>query len=212
MKRTVLMLLVLTESLFAAHPLATDDPGTVAPRRTELEINYDNAAGEPESRVHSTGVSVKHGLTGWLDAGVSLPAALSSAQDAGTDTVSWGVKINPVKDLFALTVSNDIGSRAYFFNGVVALPVEKGRAHFNAGYRYGGGRDAPNGAVYRLAGERGVGRADIVAEICHDGSVFSDWLAGVRYRLGGTCFVDAGAGRDLAGDADRLTLGFHTEF
>lgn len=213
MKRVrVVMLLFLVSQSYAAHPLSTDDAGIVGTSAIEVEAGYETTKSAGASRGQVSGVSIKSGISERMDIGVSIPYTIAPLNAENCGNASLGLKFSLMKDILALSISNEAGAKAYFMNGILSWPMENMNLHLNAGYQSSGDPDIEGAAVYRLAYERCFTTIDLVGEVYHNGVDAGEWLVGVRYGFEKIGFVDMAAGMDFNGETDTLVCGFHTEF
>ncbi len=214
MKKIAIMMvtLLMGSPLFAAHPLATDDAATVPVQGFELEIGYDNCIPELGERTRTGCFSLKHGVSERVDIGIAIPYAIEPQLQERFGNALWGLKFNLLKDLFAVTVTNEMGGKHYLVNGILSRSYGRISGHFNAGYQTSGDPDIAGAALYRLAGVYEFERIDVVGEASHDDGEFIEWLGGLRYKMGKIGFFSLAAGRTWRGDGDKASFGFHTEF
>ncbi|MBU0951776.1 MAG: TonB-dependent receptor [Elusimicrobia bacterium] len=205
-------LLLFNSILFAAHPLATDDAGTVDVAKHEMEVGYDNSKVGNDLRNISSGLSLKQGLTERMDIGVSFPYQMDPTQDERFGEAVLGVKFALVKDVFALTFSNELGEKEYLINGIYTKEFSKAVVHFNLGYSATGDPTIKGAAVYSSAFEIPVNKFDLIGEVAGDTNDNNTWLLGARYRITENIVVDAGYGRSFNTSDDKTILGFHCEF
>jgi len=120
----------------AARPLNTDDAGTVAVNKFELDLGYgDESVGEIN---RGFSLLLRHGITERLDLYVGTECQLKP--ESGLDEVNIGFKgvLIPVKGNFpgfSLSVNLEPGQSEYFINAILSQPWgEKLLLHFNLGY------------------------------------------------------------------------------
>jgi len=208
----VCCLFLLSSVLFAARPLATDDAGAVDAAKHELEIGYDGCQGENYLRSGSCGFSLKQGITERMDVGVSFPYQIDPAQDERFGKAVLGVKFSLVKDVFALTFSNELGEKQYFFNGIFTKEFSKAAVHFNLGYSATGDAAIKGSTGYSSAFEIPGEKFDVVGEVSGDTDNNNTWLLGIRYKVTENIIVDTGYGKSFNAPDDKTTFGFHCEF
>jgi len=198
--------------VFAAHPLTTDDIGTVDIGKYELELGYDNCKEETELRNHSCGLSLKHGITEKMDIGVSFPYQIKpkSAEPLGTATL--GFKFLLLKDVFALTVNNELGSSEYFINGIFTREINPITVHANVGYLASGDENTAGEISYSSAFEYPLPKIDLVGEVVGEKIGWQNYLLGVRYKIAEAIFVDFAYGNGFRNTEDKISFGFHMEF
>lgn len=197
---------------FAAYPLATDDAGTVQPNGFELEASYDAFKDEANSRSQNLGVSFKHGITDRFDIGFSFPCRLHPDVVERIGEASLGLKFSIVEDLLAFSVTNELGEKEYFLNGILSKEFGALKTHLNAGYLSTGEEDKKGKASYGLAAEYPLKKYEAVAELKGEEGGAGFFLLGLRYRLKESFFISAGTARALEADRYRFTGGFHLQF
>ena len=199
-------------SLFAAHPLATDDIGTVDVGKYELEVSYDNCKEETESRNHSCSLSLKHGLTEKMDIGISFPYQIEPKSAEPFGNIAVGVKFLLLKDIFALTANNELGSSEYFINGIFTQEINPITVHANIGYTISSDKNKEGEISYCSAFEYSFPKIDLVGEVLGDKVGFQNYLLGVRYKISEGIFVDCAYGNGFKNTEDKFSFGFHMEF
>jgi len=198
--------------LFAAHPLTTDDIGTVDAGKYELEVGYDNCKGESELRNHSGGISLKHGVTEKMDIGISFPYQIEPKPAEPFGTTTLGFKFLLVKDIFALTVNNELGLSEYFINGIFTREINPITVHANIGYAVSGDENAEGEIIYSSAVEYPMEKIDVVGEIVAEKIGLQNWLLGLRYKLGEITSLNCAYGNGFRNTDEKIAFGFHTEF
>jgi len=201
-----------SSSLFAAHPLTTDDIGTVDFGKYELEMGYDNFKGETESRNQSFGLSLKRGLTEKMDIGISFPYQIEPKPEEPFGNITLVIKFLLLKDIFALTVNNELGSSEYFINGIFTREISPITVHANIGYTVSGDKNKKGEMSYSTAFEYSFPKIDLVGEVLGDKVGFQNYLLGVRYKIAETIFVDCAYGNGFRNTEDKFSFGFHIEF
>lgn len=197
---------------FAAYPLATDDAGTVQHNSHELEASYDTFKDETDSSSQNLGVSFKHGITDKFDIGFSFPCRLHPGVVERVGEASLGLKFSLVKDLLAFSVTNELGKKEYFLNGIFSREFGALKTHMNAGYLSTGDEDKKGLASYGLAAEYPLNKYEAVAELKGEEGGAAFFLLGLRCKLKESLFISAGAARHLEAGRYRFTGGFHLEF
>lgn len=96
---------------FAAYPLATDDAGTVKQNSFELESGYDNSKDHENLTSQASAFSFKHGVTERLDVGIAVPYQIKPSRDERMGAASMAFKFSLVKDVVAMTFSNELGEK-----------------------------------------------------------------------------------------------------
>ncbi|MFH1824388.1 MAG: hypothetical protein ABH873_04085 [Candidatus Firestonebacteria bacterium] len=197
---------------FAAHPLTTDDIGTVEIGKYELEIGYDNCKSEDTDRNHSCGLSLKHGLTEKMDIGISFPIQVEPKYAEQLGKASLGLKFLLIKDILAFSISNELGSKEYFINSIVSTEISPVTLHFNFGYKATGDESVRGEIIYSSAFECPIEKIDLVGEIIGEQIGVQNWLLGIRYKIVETIFVDCAYGNGFRKADEKISFGFHTEF
>jgi len=196
---------------FAAHPLTTDDIGTVDIGKYELELSYDNCKGT-ESRNQSFGLSLKHGLTEKMDIGISFPYQIKPKPAEPFGNIAVGIKFLLLKDISALTVNNELGSSEYFINGIFTREINPITVHANIGYASSGDKNKKGEISYSSAFEYSFPRIDLVGEVLGDKEGFRDYLLGLRYKISEGVFVDCAYENGFKNTENKVSFGFHMEF
>jgi len=195
----------------AAYPLATDDAGTVSRGGYELEAGYDSAKDAENLTNQSSAFSFKHGVTEKMDLGLALPYQIHPAGAEKLGAASLALKFSLVRDIAAVSLSNELGEKDYFLNAIYSKEFSAVKLHLNAGYLSTGDETA-KGAGYGLALEYPMGKLEAVGEAQgHEGGE-GEALAGLRYRIKDALFVAGGLARDFSHGHTRLTAGLHFEF
>ncbi len=198
---------------FAAHPLTTDDIGTVEVGKYELEIGYDNCKNQGELRNHSCGLSLKHGISRKLDIGISFPYQIEPKPAERLGRVSLSFKFLLIEEFFAFTLSNELGSEEYLINGILTHGVSSWVVHFNLGYQATGDENTKGEMLYSSALEYSpMNKIDFVGEVLGEETGFQNWLLGMRCKISDVCFFDIAYGSGFRETNEKIAFGFHTEF
>ncbi len=197
---------------FAAYPLATDDAGTVKRDSCELEASYDDYRDEADLASRAGGLSFKHGVTDRMDIGLSLPYRFRPETEGRVGAASLALKFSLVPDRLAFSVSNELGEKEYFLNGILSGEFGALKAHLNAGYLSSGDETTAGSASFGIAAEYPLSRYAAVAELRSEEGGSGEALLGLRYALREGLFVSAGGARRLEAARYRFTCGFHMEF
>jgi hypothetical protein len=198
---------------FAAHPLTTDDIGTVEEGKYELEIGYDNCKNQGEPRNHSCGLSLKHGISQKMDIGISFPYHIEPKPAERLGRVSLSFKFLLIEEFFAFTLSNELGSEEYFLNGILTREISSSVVHFNLGYQATGNENAKGEMFYSSAFEYSpMDEIDLVGEVLGEEIGFQNWLLGVRCKISDVCFFDIAYGIGFRETNEKIASGFHIEF
>jgi hypothetical protein len=210
----ILCWVVLMNSFsFAAHPLTTDDIGTVEVGEYELEIGYDNCKNQGELRNHSCGLSLKHGISRKLDIGISFPYHIEPKPAERLGRVSLSFKFLLIEEFFAFTLSNELGSEEYLINGILTREISSWVTHFNLGYQATGNENAKGEMLYSSALEYSpMNKIDLVGEVLGEETGFQNWLLGMRCKISEVCFFDIAYGNGFRETNEKIASGFHMEF
>ena len=203
---------ILGSVLFVAHPLTTDDIGTVEIGKYELEVGYDNCKDENIFRNHSCGLSLKHGITEKMDIGISFPYQIKPKPAEPLGTTTLGFKFLLLKDIFALTVNNELGSSEYFINGIFTREIQPINVHANIGYAVSGDENTAGEIIYSSAFEYPLSKIDLVGEVVAEKIGLQNWLVGLRYKLGEVTSLNCAYGNGFRITNEKIAFGFHTEF
>lgn len=208
----VILLAVVVNSGFAAYPLATDDAGTLAVGGYEFEAGYDNCKDENELINRNCGVSFKHGITEKMDLGISFPWQVEPVKEENMGAAALTLKFALVKDMVAVTFTNEFGEKGYFVNAIYSKEFPVVVCNLNAGYCSSGDETVRGSCSCGASAEFPVKRFDIVAEVQGQEGGNGSGLAGLRCRITDAFFVAAGASKAFTTDENKVTGGFHFEF
>ena len=197
---------------FAALPLTTDDAGVVDLGKYELESGYSNDRTEDTMRNNSCGFSLKQGITERMDVGISFPYQIKPKQTEPLGGASFGLKFSLIKELLALSLSNELGEKEYFINGILSKDMNFATMHVNLGYLASGDEDVRGSTVYSWAFEHPVGKVDIVGEMLGEEENFNDWLLGGRYNINNISALSFGYGNGFKKTDEKIIIGLHTGF
>jgi hypothetical protein len=206
------VLLISARCVFSAYPLATDDAGTVKVGGYEFEAGYDNCRDENDLINRNCGVSLKHGVTEKMDIGISFPYQVDPAKNENMGEASFSLKFTLIKDMVAVTFTNEVGEKDYFINAIYSKEFSFIKFNVNAGYSSTGDETAKGAGSYGASAEFPVKKFEIIGEVQGQECGKGNGLAGIRYRITDAFFVAAGASKVFAMDENKLTGGFHFEF
>ena len=108
---TSTLVVLLCTPMFAAHPLATDDAGTVAPATNELEATYDTRHIPGTHRTHSSDITLKQGITNRMDIGINVPYQIDPPCEERFGCVSLLVKMSLIEELLTFSIANEMGEK-----------------------------------------------------------------------------------------------------
>jgi hypothetical protein len=206
-----LLFLVACNS-FAAYPLATDDAGIVKKGSYEFETGYDNCKDQNDLVNRSCGVSFKYGAAERMDIGISFPYQIEPEVDEKFGSAALAFKFSFIKNIFAVSFSNELGEKDYFINGIYTKEFSFVECSLNAGYLSTGDETVKGAGSYGLSVSAPVNSFDIVGEIQGQEGGTCDGLIGVRYHITDSLFIASAVSREFTSNSDRLTGGFHFEF
>jgi hypothetical protein len=198
--------------LFAAYPLATDDAGTVTQNGYEFEACYDNCKDENELMNRSCGISFKHGVTDRMDIGISFPMQVDPAANGQTGEATLGFKFALIKDMVAVTFSNELGEKDYFMNAVFSREFSFVKYNINAGYASAGDTTVAGRRTGGFSAEFPIRSFDVIGEVQSREGGAGSGLAGLRYHASEHLFIAAGVSKSFKTVENRVTGGFHFEF
>lgn len=199
---------ILAGGLEAARPFATDDAGVVEAGRFELECGGDFWSDDI-----SFGLGFKHGLSERSDIGIGFGYVLEPSEAEGLGGVELGFKFALVPDLFAASLTGELGSTAYTLNGIFTYSFEPVEIDANLGYEATGIAGQAGSVVYSLALIVGLDKLNVGAEVSGDDDGLGSWLAGGNYQVIEGVIVDCGVSGGFEEDAgNTATFGIHYEF
>lgn len=196
----------------AAYPLATDDAGTVNQNSFELEAGYENSKDHDNLTNQASAFSLKHGVTERLDVGIAVPYKIKPCKDERMGAASMMFKFALVKDVVAMTFSNELGEKAYFLNAIYTKELPGLKLNVNAGYLSAGDETKKGTGSYGLALEYPTGKFEAVGEVQGQEGGEVNALLGLRYHIREPLFIAAGFGRDFESGNYCFNAGFHFEF
>lgn len=199
-------------TVFAAYPLATDDAGIVRQGSYELEVGYDNCRDENELVNQTCGISFKHGITGKMDIGLSVPFQVDPADEDRLGASALTLKFSLIEDMLAFSYSNETGEKDYFVNAIFTKEFSSAKVNLNAGYLSAGDETVKGVGAYGVSLEVPVKKFEAVGEAQGQEGGEGSCLAGLRYRVSDNFFVAAGFSRQFTRNTNRGTAGFHLEF
>lgn len=215
LKKTFLIMTILFASFgkaFAAYPLATDDAGTVNQNSFELEAGYDNSKDHDNLANQATAFSFKHGVTERLDVGITVPYRIRPSSDERMGAASMAFKFSLVKDVVAMTFSNELGEKAYFLSAIYTKEFPGIKLNINAGYLSTGDETKKGTGSYGLALEYPMGKFEAVGEVQEQEGGEGNALLGLRCHIKDPLFIAAGVGRDFESGNYCFNAGLHFEF
>ncbi len=208
---TVWSVLTIFHFSYAALPLTTDDTGIVDTGKYELELSFDNNKIDNSVKSSIVSISLKHGLTEKMDLGISFPYQIEPFHKKQLGNVSITLKFLLLRDIFALSINNDLGSSSYFLNGIFFYELPRVRVHFNFGYI--NDVQTSNGNVNYCCGiEYPILKIDLVGELLGNKEGIQDYLFGLRYRIIEMYFICLSYGNSFKNDNEKISLGLHLEF
>jgi len=185
-KWTLVLLLIAFQALplTASRPLATDDAGTVAPGKYEVELAYEHTQCRPDGLCQAPGFQLKHGLTSRMDIGVAF--GHETAKDAEGNTVSWGTTplavglkaslLREHKSLpdLSLSAGYETGSGGWSLSGIASKEIAGLGFHLNLGYNGSGEAMVRGSYGFGLAAEHTLFQklrlcAELNSELLDDG-------------------------------------------
>jgi len=203
---------VAISAMLLPFVFVTDDAGTVKKDGYELEVGYDTCKDESELINKTCGVSFKHGVTDRMDIGFAIPYRVDPALPENAGAVVFDAKFSLIKELLAISLSNELGEKEYFVNAICTKCISVVRCSINAGYLSSGDETVRGIGSYGAAFEVPLQEFDIVGEVQGQEGGGGNGLVGVRYHLFDNFFTAAGISKDFQTDADKVTAGFHLEF
>jgi hypothetical protein len=160
MKRGLLSILVpcillVSAPSFAARPLTTDDYGTVAPGKFEIEVGHSTTVDQAdydgrdrsEGSTYSGGISIKGGVLPKLDLGIELPFNLSGPLGMNDSIIHIKYRLIDLAEDEGITLRSDIkvadrydwegfgtGDSDYGFTLIYSKKIGDFNTHYNFGY------------------------------------------------------------------------------
>jgi len=220
----VVSFFIFSTFLYAGRPLTTDDSETVEKGKFELEIGYDWIKNIDKTKSQEIGLSLKGGVTDWMDLGISLPYCI---KEADQDVNEWGkleigAKFSLLKEkentpglAFTVsgTVSPDEGDKRYGLNLILSKNFEKLTTHLNLGiYSLKTVDKNENILTYSGAIEYSIAeKLNFVGEIVGESNEVSPFeiLIGINYAFSENFTYDIGISFGLNDDTPdwRITTG-----
>ena len=204
MKKLLLLymfIIVASSKLYAIYPLVTDTAGTLPVNSTELETWQGDAylAFAP----YTSGLEFRHGITPKADIWFVMPYDNQYEEKSGMLTV--GMKVNIISPI-SVTISNTVGTGAYFVNGIYSRSISKIRASLNLGYGATGNHVVKGFQCSSLSLEYPISKIDIVTEVMDMADVTTERI-GLRYNISPSQSVGI-----TYNTGNYVMAGFHVEF
>ncbi len=210
--------------LFAGRPLTTDDAETVEKGKFELEIGYDWIKNSDNTKNQEMGISLKGGLTDWMDLGISVPFIIEEENNKLNEwgKIEIGAKFSILKEKeknpgISFTISGtpkpDEGDKIYGVNLILSKGFEKMAFHINTGtYSLKTASGNKNVFTYSGAIEYNIlEKLNLVGEIA--GEINDEKpveiLTGINYKLNENLIFDLGFAKGLNDNTPdwRITAG-----
>jgi len=207
----ICLLMVCSVSAWAARPFSTDDAGTVAPEKFELEMGYDfgDIAGIGQGSLR---LGFKHGLTRKMDIGVGFSHTFVPIQPEGLSQAEISLKFAVLPELLAVSFAGGPGSSSYALNSAFTRTFGPVELDLNLGYGATGDPAQPGFISYGIALIWCLEKFDIGCEVSGDKDGVQSCLAGGRYRILEGLAMDIGYTQDRTGQTKVGTAGLHYEF
>ncbi|MCM8804742.1 MAG: transporter [Candidatus Omnitrophica bacterium] len=224
LRLNILLILFFTfcSFLYAGRPLTTDDAEIVEKGKFELEIGYDFIENSDKTKNQETGISLKSGLTSFMDLGVCIPFIVKENNqkinkwcNTEISTKFSIIKENEKMPGFSFTISTipnpNQGDKRYTLNLILSKSFEKISFHLNLGkYSLKGEQDF---LTYSSALEYKIGeKLNLVGEIVgeeNDDRILG-LLIGINYAFNDYLTFDFGFDKELNNKAYnfRIKTGF----
>ncbi len=216
---------VFSSFLYSGRPLATDDAETVEKRKFELELGYDLTKNNDNTKNQEIGISLKYGITDWLDLAISAPFVI---EENDLNVNEWrrieiGAKFAIFKETdkfpgfsFTISATPNPNERDIRYNLKSILSKNFGRTnwHLNLGtYSLKTNSGNENFFTYSTAIEYEICKklnicGEIVGEI--NGEKPVEILIGLNYGINDYIVFDMGFSKGLNSQTHnwRITTGF----
>ncbi|OGS19977.1 MAG: hypothetical protein A2252_01650 [Elusimicrobia bacterium RIFOXYA2_FULL_39_19] len=196
-----------------AHPLLSDDASTVAPEKFDFEISYDQLKADQSPSISYSEITLIQGINKRTDIYILLPYTISPTPVTAIGTARLGMKFGLAKDLFAVTIDNELGSKVYFLNTVLSIRGKKASMHLNLGYNSFCTPGISDTTNYSVALELPKKNNSYMAEIIGlDGEPAKFWVLGLLHNFGSHFSGSLAYGKSFKDSSDRISAATHFYF
>ncbi len=196
-----------TAPAFAARPFATDDAGTVATGRYELEL-----AAEAWEDSAEMSLGFKHGVTESMDLSLACGYAALPQIDAQTGPLELGVKYSLLPERLACSAAAAFGTQDYALNLIWTAPLGPLTVNTNLGFETASDL-SENLLTCQICGVVNAGFLELGAEIGGTQKGLAFWTAGAKYAWNESLALDAGIRGEWGEEAEvRATAGMSLSF
>ncbi|MFN4226705.1 MAG: hypothetical protein ACK4F0_00995 [Candidatus Ratteibacteria bacterium] len=216
---------VFSSLLYAGRPLTTDDAYTVEKGKFELEIGYDFTENNDKTKNQEIGISLKYGLTDWLDFGISSPFLIKESDLKVNEwkRIEIGAKFSILKEnektpgisfTISATPNPNEGDTEFSLNSILSKNFGKLIWHLNLGtYFQKTSSSSEQYFTYSTALEYPISeKLNFVSEIVgkNNDEKPLEILIGLNFTLNDYIVYDFGFSKGLNNDASnwRITTGF----
>lgn len=216
---------VFSSLLYAGRPLTTDDAYTVGKGKFELEIGYDFKENNDKTKNQEIGVSLKYGLTDWMDFGISSPFIIKESDLKVNEwqRIEIGAKFSILKETEKIPgISFTISAKPkpneddteFSLNSILSKNFGKLIWHLNLGtYSKKTSSGSEQYFTYSTAFEYAISeKLNLVGEIVGENNNERpiEILIGLNFALNDFIVYDFGFSKGLNNDASnwRITTGF----
>ncbi|MCM8786073.1 MAG: hypothetical protein NC827_03825 [Candidatus Omnitrophica bacterium] len=227
LRLNILLILFFTfcSFLYAGRPLTTDDSGTVEKGKFELEIGYDFTKNNDKAKNYEIGISLKYGITDWMDLGISAPFIIKESDLKVNEwgRIEIGTKFSILKESekipgISFTISgtprSNEGDTEFSLNSIISKNFGKTTWHLNLGtYSQKTSSGSEYFFTYSTAFEYTfTEKLNLVGEIVGENNEEKplEILFGLNYVINDYIVYDIGFSKGLNNDAFdwRITIGF----
>jgi hypothetical protein len=200
-------MLTFSNEVFSTRPFTVDDAATVPLNNFEIEI-----ASDYWSKKTSFGQTLKHGITGRMDLGLTMGYTFLPQIDREVSPFEIGVKYVFVPDLLSGTINYIIPDANWAANIIISKPIAFIMLHSNIGFEAIPHEDFAQ-LTWGIASTVTTGRFTSGIELSGSHERIASWLAGTQVFIFKWLAVDIGITSQFRDIEDfTLTSGFLCAF